>query len=85
MPNVSVHYWAGAKAAAGVEFEVYAAVTVADALAQALDQHSDAHFARVLAMSSILVDGRTLHESDRDQPLAADVAIEILPPFAGGC
>lgn len=81
--RVCLHYWAGARAAAGVEQESYQATTIAEALAAAAASR-DARFAKILAGSTLLVDGRALHPADRDQLLEADVTIEVLPPFAGG-
>ena len=84
MTTVLLHYWAGARAAAGVETEAFAAPTIAAALQQAADSRADPRFAQVLAGSSLLVDGRTLHEEDRQRALEGDVTVEVLPPFAGG-
>ena len=81
---VSLHYWAGARAAAGVAAEVIQAQTVAEALRFARDRRSDPHFDRVIKASSMLIDGLTAHPADLDRPLTAPVRVEILPPFAGG-
>jgi len=81
---VSLHYWAGAKAAAGVAAEEIQARTVAEAVRSACDRRSDPHFDRVIKASSMLIDGLTAHPADLDQPLTAPVRVEILPPFAGG-
>lgn len=83
MTQVRLHYWAGARAAAGVEEDSYEAATVAEALALATGSR-DPRFAKVLAGCSLLIDGRALHPGDHDQPLDADVTVEVLPPFAGG-
>ncbi len=77
---VTVRYWAGARAAAGVDDEtVPAAPTVALLVA---------HLARarpqlgpVLAVASVLVDGRA---GSGDDPVPAGAVVEVLPPFAGG-
>jgi len=84
MATVSLYYWAGAKAAAGVSMERFEGNSVAAALEQARRSRGDAHFDRVLTVSSILVDGVVARGEALDRPLSADVRVEILPPFAGG-
>ena len=81
---VSLHYWAGAKAAAGVAEEEIEARSVAEALRLARDERSDPHFDKVIKASSVLIDGLTAHPADLERPLTAPVRVEILPPFAGG-
>lgn len=85
MHRVTLRYWAGARAAAGVETEDVRAGTVGEALeaARAL-RPGDAAFTRVLATCSLLQDRRTVLRSALDRPLDADTEIEVLPPFAGG-
>jgi molybdopterin synthase sulfur carrier subunit len=84
MVTISLYYWAGAKAAAGLAMERFEANSVADALRQARDARSDARFDRVLSVSSVMVDGLVVQGVDLEQPLTEDVRVEILPPFAGG-
>jgi molybdopterin converting factor small subunit len=84
MGTISIRYWAGARAAAGVPAEEVEAASVAEALAIARDRRGSAHFDRVLAMSALLVDGVTLHADDLDHPVGQRVEVEVLPPFAGG-
>jgi molybdopterin converting factor small subunit len=77
--EVSVRYWAGARAAAGVDEEPL----VADSTADVVDALSarGGELARVVAVSSLLVDGQVV----RDRlPLADGQVVEVLPPFAGG-
>jgi sulfur-carrier protein len=81
---VSLHYWAGAKAAAGVAEEEIQARTVAEALRFACATRADPHFDRVVKASSVLIDGLTARPADLERPLNAPVRVEILPPFAGG-
>jgi sulfur-carrier protein len=81
---VSLHYWAGASAAAGVAAEEIQARTVAEALRLASDKRSDPHFDRVIKASSMLLDGKAAHPPDLERPLDAPIQVEILPPFAGG-
>jgi len=58
--------------------------SVAEALQLACHQRCDPHFDRVINASSVLIDGRTAHQEDLDQPLTGPVQVEVLPPFAGG-
>jgi molybdopterin synthase sulfur carrier subunit len=84
MVSISVYYWAGAKAAAGVAVERFDAATVAAALDQARSSRADPHFDRVLRSSSVLIDGLVAQQADLERPVTAAVRVEILPPFAGG-
>ena len=84
MVTVSLHYWAGAKAAAGVDEEAVEASSVAAALEAARGRRKDLRFERVLAVSSILVDGQLARTEDLGATLTQSVRVEILPPFAGG-
>jgi molybdopterin synthase sulfur carrier subunit len=84
MVPVSLHYWAGARAAAGVAEEEIEAGSVADALRLACDQRANPRFDKVIAASSILIDGLTAHLEDLERPLTGPVRVEVLPPFAGG-
>ena len=84
MVTVSLYYWAGARAAAGLAMERFEAVSVASALDQARRRRSDARFDRVLDLSSVLVDGLATRGPALEAPLTGPVRVEILPPFAGG-
>jgi len=84
MTQVRLHYWAGARAAAGVEEDTITASTVAEALAAAAAARPDQRFAKILSGCSLLLDGRALHPADLDRHLDGPVVVEILPPFAGG-
>jgi molybdopterin synthase sulfur carrier subunit len=84
MVTVSLHYWAGARAAAGVAEELIEAQSVAQAIQIARRQRSDPRFDRVIKASSILIDGRAAHQEDLEQQLSKAVQVEVLPPFAGG-
>jgi molybdopterin synthase sulfur carrier subunit len=84
MAMISLYYWAGAKAAAGTQVERFEAETVATALDLARTQHADPHFDRVLAVSSLLIDGLVVSPEDRERQRTEPVQVEILPPFAGG-
>ncbi|MFC6695267.1 MoaD/ThiS family protein [Nocardioides daphniae] len=89
MGQITLRYWAAAKAAAGVESDVLSVdgpLTVAAARERALVLHDhDADLARVLAVCSVLVDDRPVGTKD---PGAVSVpvgsSVEFLPPFAGG-
>ncbi|CAA9298948.1 MAG: hypothetical protein AVDCRST_MAG61-810 [uncultured Friedmanniella sp.] len=83
MPTVSLHYWAGARAAAGTAEERWEVDTVREALQRAAAER-DPRFARVLAACSLLVDGLAAHDADLDRVLTGAVRVEVLPPFAGG-
>lgn len=83
MSTVTLHYWAGARDAAGTEFEHWPATSIAAALDEAR-RGRDARFSRVLGICTLLVDGAAVRPDDFDRPLDASVTVEILPPFAGG-
>ncbi|KAE8762620.1 MoaD/ThiS family protein [Georgenia thermotolerans] len=84
--TVRVRYFAAAAEAAGTAAEDVAlpdGATAADLVA-ALAARGPA-LARVLGISSLLVDG--VVREDRDRPLTAagaTAAVDVLPPFAGG-
>lgn len=84
MTRISVYYWAGAKAAAGVEMEVFDAGSVGAALQLAKTARANPRFDRVLDMSSVLVDGAVMRGDELARRVDGDVRVEILPPFAGG-
>lgn len=80
---VTVRYFAGAAAAAGVEeekVEVAPGTTVAGLL-QHLETARPA-IAPVLSVASVLVDEVTVR--DREVPIPDGVTVDVLPPFAGG-
>ena len=79
MADVTVRYWAGARAAAGVDDERLQAATVDDLVRQ-LSARTPA-LAPVLALSSLLVDGLVARGP---VDLADGAVVEVLPPFAGG-
>jgi molybdopterin synthase sulfur carrier subunit len=84
MVSVSLHYWAGARAAAGVVEEQIDAQSVAEALQLASLARSDPRFDKVIKASSVLIDGRAAHQQDLERQLVEAVQVEVLPPFAGG-
>lgn len=83
--HISIRYWAGAKAAAGVEGEELAVdgpVLLPEIISKLTARHADAGLERVLAACSALVDGTRVSHSD--QPVHPGETVEFLPPFAGG-
>jgi molybdopterin synthase sulfur carrier subunit len=81
MAEVTLRYWAAARAAAGVSEEPFDGATLGEVLDRAATVHGP-ELARVLGVASFLVDGV---RSDRASVLADGVTVEVLPPFAGGC
>jgi molybdopterin synthase sulfur carrier subunit len=78
---VTVRYFAGARAAAGVDTETREAATLDQLVAQLVDSHGD-RLERVLTACSFLVDGTSAR--DRALPLSPGSVVDVLPPFAGG-
>lgn len=81
---INVRYFAGARAAAGIEAErlpVPAGSTVQDVLDLLSSRHGE-RLARVLAAASFLVDGIAVR--DKRTPVGDGVELDVLPPFAGG-
>ena len=81
MDLVTVRYWAGARAAAGVPEEQVAPGPLGAVLDAVRARHDD-RFAAVLERCSLLVDGTQAH--DRGAPVAAGALVDCLPPYAGG-
>ncbi|WP_231635251.1 MoaD/ThiS family protein [Luteipulveratus halotolerans] len=77
--DVTVRYWAGARAAAGVDEESLPGTTVAAVLDAAVTAHPA--LAPVLEVASVLVDGVVAEPA---RTLAPGETLEVLPPFAGG-
>ena len=80
---VTVRYFAGASAAAGVEEEQVPleAGTPLSVLVEALAQRHGPALERVLAAASFLVDEVA---TARSRPVPAGATVDVLPPFAGG-
>ena len=77
---VTVRYWAGARAAAGVaEERLDAGPLVGDVLDAAVREHP--RLADVVAVCSVLGDGRSV---GREVAVPEGQVVEVLPPFAGG-
>ena len=79
MAQVSVRYWAGARAAAGVDEEPLEAGSTGDVVAALTARGGE--LARVMALSSLLVDGSVVRDAVQ---LTDGQVVEVLPPFAGG-
>jgi sulfur-carrier protein len=82
--TATVRYFAGAKAAAGAAAETVtlpAGTSVADLVVAVAADHGEA-LARVLASSSLLLDGLAVHE--QTVPVPDGSTVDVLPPFAGG-
>jgi molybdopterin converting factor small subunit len=82
-----VHYWAAARAAAGIEQEMIPApLSLAELLSTVVARHPDRpRLSDVLSVCSVLVGDRPVSTSD---PAMVTVrpgdTVELLPPFAGG-
>ena len=84
MSVVTLTYYAAARAAAGgITQESFHASTLSDALAQAANQHG-ADMDKVLNISSLLREGTYVDKDTFNSTLTGDVALDVLPPFAGG-
>lgn len=84
---VTVRFFASARSAAGVGEERHEAADVAALLAAVLAARGEAGTAlgRVLAVSTLLVDGAPVGTRARaGVPLRGGEVVDVLPPFAGG-
>ncbi len=77
--NVTVRYWASARAMAGRDSDRFAGDRVGDVLEAAAAAHTG--LSVVLDVSTILLDGRAVTASEQ---LSEGATLEVLPPFAGG-
>ncbi|MFC4785535.1 MoaD/ThiS family protein [Nocardioides sp. MAHUQ-72] len=86
--TVTVHYWASAKAAAGVagdELPVDGPITLAEVVRRAVALHPGTRLPDVLRTCSTLLGDRPVSAEDPDGVLVAPgQTVEFLPPFAGG-
>jgi molybdopterin synthase sulfur carrier subunit len=81
MNTVTVRYFAGARAASGVDTETRDADSLDQLVGQIVAAHGE-KLERVLTACSFLVDGTTTR--DRALALAPGAVVDVLPPFAGG-
>jgi molybdopterin synthase sulfur carrier subunit len=77
--SVTVRYFAGARAAAGVETETRDAGTLQELVGQIVESHGE-RLERVLTACSFLVDGTQAR--DRSRALSPGSVVDVLPPFA---
>jgi sulfur-carrier protein len=78
---VTVRYFAGARAASGVDTESCAAGTLEELVGRIVEAHGE-RLERVLTACSFLVDGTQTR--DRTLQLSPGAVVDVLPPFAGG-
>ena len=78
---VTVRYFAGARAAAGVDTETREAGSLDELVGQIVAAHGE-RLERVLTACSFLVDGTSTR--DRALQLSPGSVVDVLPPFAGG-
>ena len=79
--TVTVRYFAGARAASGVDTETRAADSLDELIGQIVDSHGE-RLEKVLTACSFLVDGTSTR--DRGHALSPGSVVDVLPPFAGG-
>ncbi|RBY92764.1 MoaD/ThiS family protein [Blastococcus sp. TF02A-30] len=79
--TVTVRYFAGARAASGVDTEQREAGSLDELVGQIVADHGE-RLERVLTACSFLVDGTTTR--DRALALTPGAVVDVLPPFAGG-
>ena len=86
--QVTVRYWAAARAAAGVaedQLAVDGEVTLADVVRRVLDLHPVDRFPDLIRICSVLVGERPAGTRSPEQvPVRPGDTVEFLPPFAGG-
>ena len=84
MVAVTIRYFAAARAAAaGVRQEELLASSPAHAFELASATHGE-ELARVIGISSYLLDGVSLTGEALHAPLTAPAVLDVMPPFAGG-
>ncbi|MPR00514.1 MoaD/ThiS family protein [Modestobacter sp. I12A-02628] len=79
--SVVVRYFAGARAAAGVDSEILQATTLEELVGTIVLTHGE-RLERVITACSFLVDGTQTR--DRSLTLGPGAVVDVLPPFAGG-
>jgi molybdopterin synthase sulfur carrier subunit len=85
---IRVHYWAAAKAAAGVagdDLPVDGAISLSEVLRRSVALHPGTRLGDVLATCSALLGDRPVSAGDPDDVVVpVGATVEFLPPFAGG-
>jgi sulfur-carrier protein len=85
---IHVHYWASARAAAGVDAEVVAvdgSISLAELMRTLVDRHPGANLGAVLHACSVLRGEEPVKNRDPETvQLQPGQSVEFLPPFAGG-
>ena len=85
---VTVRYWAGARAEAGVAedvFEVDGPVTLAEVVRRVLEARPSGRMAQVVGVCSVLVGDEPVGAREPGEVLVEPGStVELLPPFAGG-
>jgi sulfur-carrier protein len=79
--TVTVRYFAGARAASGVDTETRDAASLDELVGQLVADHGE-RLERVLTACSFLVDGTSTR--NRALQLSPGSVVDVLPPFAGG-
>ena len=78
---MTVRYFAGARAAVGVDTETRDAGSLDELVGQIVEAHGE-RLEKVLTACSFLVDGTSTR--DRALVLTPGAVVDVLPPFAGG-
>jgi molybdopterin converting factor small subunit len=86
--QITVRYWASARAAAGADHDVLdvaGPLTLAEVTAHVRRLHDDGRFRDVLSTCSVLVGDRPAATDDPSTVMVRPgESVEFLPPFAGG-
>ena len=86
--HVTVHYWAAARAAAGVgsdQLEVTGPLTLLEVRERAVGLHPGTRLPDVLKICSVLVGERPVGSREPESVVVEPGdTVEFLPPFAGG-
>ena len=81
--DVTIRYWASARAAAGCDSDSFAGRSVGDVLEAAAAAHTG--LGAVLRVCTILLDGRPVTATELlPGSSPGGTILEVLPPFAGG-
>jgi molybdopterin converting factor small subunit len=87
-PEITVRYWASARAAAGVETDtlpVTGPLSLTDVVRRAVALHPDTRLPGVLEVCSVLVGEQPVKSREPDSvEVRPGQTVEFLPPFAGG-